>query len=72
MKERLVPSMDKKQFRSEKNYLAAREITQTLMHHGLLTHEEFVQFDTMFRKKFSPVFGVLLAENPCNFSKNDA
>ena len=72
MKDHFAPCMDKKQFRSEKNYLAARDITRSLMRRGLLTHDEFVQFDTMFRNKFSPVFGVLLAENPCNFSKNGA
>lgn len=56
--------MTEQQMRNEKLYLATMNIVKRMAEQGLITEEEYRQIDTIFLRKYRPVFGTLCAENP--------
>lgn len=54
--------MSEKQMHSELLYQATMSIARRMLEEGLVSEEEYRQIDTIFLKKYRPVFGVLFAE----------
>ena len=52
--------MSPKQFESELNYLAARELAESLMKQGLITKTEFKKIDDLLIAAFAPLIGKLI------------
>ena len=51
-------------FEDEKNYVAAREIINSLVRRELLTEDEVKEIDTFLRQQFKPIFSTLIADYP--------
>ena len=58
-----VARMGEEQFQNEKMYHATMNIAKALMGQGAMTAEEYRQIDTIFTRKYQPVFGTLLVGN---------
>ena len=56
--------MTKEEGRREIVYQMTMTAARKMLENGLISREEYEQFDTIMRQKYSPVFGVL-------FSKSD-
>ena len=52
--------MSPKQFESELNYLAARELAESLMKQGFITQTEFKKIDDLLIAAFAPLIGKLI------------
>ena len=52
--------MSPKQFESELNYLAARELAESLMKQGFITRTEFKKIDDLLIAAFAPLIGKLI------------
>ena len=52
--------MSPKQFESELNYLAARELAESLMKQGFITKNEFRKIDVLLIAAFAPLIGKLI------------
>ncbi|WP_406039042.1 SHOCT domain-containing protein [Succinimonas sp.] len=52
--------MSPKQFESELNYLAARELAESLMKQGFITKTEFKKIDDLLIAAFAPLIGKLI------------
>ena len=52
--------MSPKQFESELNYLAARELAESLMKQGFITKTEFRKVDDLLIAAFAPLIGKLI------------
>ena len=52
--------MSPKQFESELNYLAARELAESLMKQGFITKTEFRKIDDLLIAAFAPLIGKLI------------
>lgn len=52
--------MSPKQFESELNYLAARELAESLMKQGFITRTEFRKIDDLLIAAFAPLIGKLI------------
>ena len=51
-------------FEDEKNYVAAREIINSLVRRELLTEDEVKEIDNFLRQQFKPIFSTLIADYP--------
>lgn len=51
--------MTTEQFDRETSYRAALAISKDWLRKGLITDKEYVRIDTMFARKFSPVWGAI-------------
>jgi hypothetical protein len=52
--------MSPKQFESELNYLAARQLAESLMKQGFITKTEFKKIDDLLIAAFAPLIGKLI------------
>ena len=52
--------MSPKQVESELNYLAARELAESLMKQGFITKTEFKKIDDLLIAAFAPLIGKLI------------
>lgn len=52
--------MSPKQFESELNYLAARQLAESLMKQGFITKTEFRKIDDLLIAAFAPLIGKLI------------
>lgn len=55
--------MNDEQFRSEKLYQTTMHVCRKMLRSGLISEEEYREIDTMFTRKYCPVFGALLVGN---------
>lgn len=55
--------MTDEQFRSEKLYQTTMHICRKMLRSGLISEEEYREIDTIFTRKYRPVFGTLLVGN---------
>ena len=56
--------MTKEQFEQEKNYGTSMVIARMMRSKGLINEREYCKIDTIFKKKYRPIIGVLRAKNP--------
>lgn len=49
-------------FQNELMYQATMGIVRKMLRDGLISEEEYRQIDTMFREKYSPIFGTLFVD----------
>ena len=56
--------MSKEQFARESSYRVALSIAKEMLRGELITQGEYVKIDTILAKKFSPVWGALVAGKP--------
>lgn len=61
--------MTKEQFSREKNYGAVMAVARTMLSKELITEREYCEIDTIFKKKYRPIIGVLRAKSPINPAK---
>ncbi len=54
--------MSKEDFRNEKLYQTTMHIARKMLKEGLISEEEYRKIDTIFLKKYKPVFGSLFAD----------
>lgn len=57
-----VTAVSKEQLTNEKLYQATMSMVRRMLEKGLISEEEYRQIDTMFLKKYRPVFGTLFSE----------
>lgn len=50
------------QFRREKMYQATMLMAKKLHEQGIVSTDEYLEIDTIFRKKYAPSFGTLFTE----------
>lgn len=55
--------MTDEQFRNEKLYQTTMHICRKMFRSGLISEEEYREIDTIFTRKYRPVFGTLLIGN---------
>lgn len=60
------------QFRSEKLYQTTMYVCRKMLREGLISMEEYREFDTIFTGKYRPVFGTLLIGNDLLLSEERA
>lgn len=53
--------MSSEQFDREASYRAALSIVKDWLSQGLITDTEYARFDTILIRKFSPVWGAIIA-----------
>lgn len=56
-----TPLLSKEQFKAELKYRMAMNVAKSMMDKGLISKEEYAEFDTIFLQKFSPYLSTLLA-----------
>ena len=54
--------MSKEEFRNEKMYQATMNIARKMLTEGIISEEEYCQIDTIFKEKYSPIFGTLFSD----------
>ncbi len=54
--------MNKEQGRNEIVFNLTMAAARKMLEQGLISREEYVQFDTIMQQKYSPVFGVLFSK----------
>lgn len=54
--------MSKEEFRNEKLYQTTMHLARKMLEEGIISEEEHRQIDTIFLKKYNPVFGTLLSD----------
>ena len=54
----------KEQFDREKNYGAAMAVARMLLSKRLISEREYCKIDTIMRRKYKPIIGVLSAKSP--------
>ena len=54
--------MSEAEFRNEKLYQTTMSIAKKLLTEGIISRSDYCQIDTMFRKKYKPVFGTLFSD----------
>lgn len=54
--------MTKAECRNEKLYQATMSMARTMLRKGIICEEDYRQIDTMFRQKYEPSLGSLLAD----------
>jgi len=59
-----VVVMTKEQFERETNYGAAMAIALSMLTKGLISERDYRKIDTMFKKKYQPIIGVLQVKIP--------
>lgn len=52
--------MTDEQFQSEKLYQITMHVCRKMLRSGLISEEEYREIDTIFARKYRPVFGALL------------
>ena len=57
-----VPVMNKEEFRNEKLYQSTMNIARKMLSEGIISEEEYCQIDTIFKEKYSPIFGTLFSD----------
>ena len=55
--------MSKEEFRNEKLYQTTMHLARKMLSDGLISEDEYRQIDTIFTRKYQPVFGTLLIGN---------
>ena len=60
------------QFRNEKLYQTTMHVCRKMLREGLISMEEYREFDTIFTEKYRPVFGTLLVGNDLLLSEERA
>lgn len=53
--------MSSEQFDREASYRAALSIVKDWLKQGLITDKEYVKYDTILARRFSPVWGAIVA-----------
>lgn len=53
--------MSQEQLRREALYQTTMHLLRKMMERGLLSREEYADFDTMFAQKYQPIFGTLFS-----------
>ena len=51
--------MNKKEGRMEITYQITMAAAWRMLEQGLISREDYVQFDTIMRQKYAPVFGII-------------
>lgn len=54
--------MSEEQLRRETLYQVTMHLLRKMMEQGLLSREEYADFDTIFAQKYQPIFGTLFSE----------
>ncbi|MBR1441935.1 MAG: hypothetical protein IJ583_14020 [Firmicutes bacterium] len=54
--------MSEAEFRNEKLYQTTMSIAKKLLTEEIISRSDYCQIDTMFRKKYKPVFGTLFSD----------
>ncbi len=57
--------MNKEQMRREKLYQATMSLLRGMLAQGLVSKEEYAEFDTIFRDKYLPILGGLFSDFAC-------
>ena len=57
-----VTAMNKEEFRNEKLYQSTMNIARKMLSEGIISEEEYCQIDTIFKEKYSPIFGTLFSD----------
>ena len=57
-----VVLMDKQEFRNEKLYQTTMLMARKMLSEGIISDKEYGQIDTIFREKYRPTLGTLLAD----------
>lgn len=57
-------AVSKEQFRAERLYLMSLSVAKSMLEKGIISEGEFSQIDTIFREKYRPILGTLLAGKP--------
>lgn len=60
---REVSPMNEEQFRNEMLYQTTMHVMRRMLRQGMASLEEYRQIDTIFTRKYQPVFGTLLVGN---------
>ena len=59
--------MRKEEMKNEKLYQTTMHLVKRLLQEGMITMEEYRQIDTIFLKKYRPIFGTLLSDISLTF-----
>lgn len=57
-----VALMDKLEFQNEKLYQTTMLMARKMLSEGIISDKEYAQIDTIFREKYHPTLGTLLAD----------
>ena len=62
--------MTEQEVRNEALYLNAMKIARGFLDRGLITENEYCEFDTRMKARYSPFFGDLFPRNTLTFEPN--
>lgn len=57
-----VVEMSEDQFRNEKLYQTTMSLVRSMLEKGMISEEEYLEFDTMMQEKYQPIFGTLFSD----------
>ncbi len=57
-----VVRMSKDQFRNEKLYQATMSLARLILEKGVISKEDYHEFDTIMLEKYQPIFGTLFSD----------
>ncbi len=63
--------MSEEQFQNEKLYQSTMNLARKMLMDSVISEEEYRQIDTIFLKKYRPVFGTLFSESACYFEQKE-
>lgn len=59
--------MNKEEFRNEKLYQTTMHLAKKMLEEDIISETEYRQIDTIFLKKYRPVFGTLFSDISLTF-----
>ncbi|MGF7146281.1 hypothetical protein HNQ56_004748 [Anaerotaenia torta] len=54
--------MSEDQFRNEKLYQTTMSVARSMLENGMISEEDYHEFDTIMLKKYRPIFGTLFSD----------
>jgi hypothetical protein len=57
-----VARMSEDQFRSEMLYQTTMSLVRSMLEKGMISEEEYHEFDTIMQEKYHPIFGTLFSD----------
>ena len=57
-----VAGMSEDQFRNEKLYQTTMSLARSMLENGVISKEDYHEFDTIMLEKYQPIFGTLFSD----------
>ncbi len=61
-----VARMSEDQFRNEKLYQTTMSLARSMLEKGVISEEDYHEFDTIMLEKYQPIFGTLFSDIQLN------